>query len=136
METPDTANRPEVPAYKPFVEINFAAIEATIKQITDKSDQISMDMFKSGCELGEAEVELSRIEAQVAHGARNSGVKVTDAAAAELISIDPNVVAMRNKVARLRAKAGAIRNDAENIHGVRRMIVAWMTGQTKAGQDL
>ena len=136
METPDTATQPAVPAYKPFVEINFAAIEATIKQITDKSDQISMDMFKSGCELGEAEVELSRIEAQTALGVRNSGQKVTEGTVADAVSVDPNVVAMRNKVARLRAKASAIRNDAESIHGVRRMIVAWMSGQTKSGQDL
>ena len=136
METPDTATQPATPAYKPFVEINFAAIESTIKQITDKSDQISMDTFKSGCELGEAEVELSRVEANVALGVRNSGQKVTEGTVADAVSVDPNVIAMRNKVARLRAKSAAIRNDAENIHGVRRMIVAWMAGQTKAGQDL
>lgn len=123
-------------ALKNELTIDFATIENTIKGIAKKGDEISMDVFTSGKELGEAEVELSRIEAAAALQVRNSGQKVTEGMVADAVSVDPNVVAMRLKIARLRAKSAAIRNDAENVHGVRRMIVAWMTGQSKAGQDL
>ena len=126
----------EEQALKNELAIDFATIENTIRGIAKKSDDISMDIFNSAKELGEAEVELSRIEASAALQVRNSGQKVTEGTVADAVSVDPNVVAMRMKVARLRAKSAAIRNDAENIHGVRRMIVGWMAGQSKAGMDL
>lgn len=128
-----TAKTAENKDIVPVVELDFAAVEATIKSFHDTGRELCNLQYKWGVELADAEIQLKKIEANAGIAVRNSREKCTEGLVASLVDANDEVCEARKQVARLQARQNALRLDIDNRHDTRRLFSGWQASQVGAG---
>jgi len=115
------------------MKFNFGNPEVSIQEIADINAECIDQLYKTGCEVAEAECLLRQHTAQVSLNVRNSGVKVTEGHVSSVIDGDAELNELRKKVERLKVKLSCIRQELEANHDNRRLLEAWYNAQSKSG---
>ena len=118
------------------VQIDFANIEGSVNALIERGAKLANDLYTVGLDVAKAEIECKALEGTVAVRLRDSGVKVTEGYVASVVDSDPDVIALRKKYRNATAVLAKIRADLDCLHDTRRMLVAWINGQSKAGIDV
>lgn len=121
---------------KEMFQIDFANIEGSINALIERGAKLANDLYAVGLDVAKAEIDCEALEGTVAVRLRETGVKVTEGHVASVVDSDPDVIALRKKYRNATAVLAKIRADLDCLHDTRRMLVAWINGQTKAGIDV
>lgn len=133
MESNQTRFTDEAIKAATIVTIDYAKPEVTIDRLSSIGDLLVKDCFDATSELSDVETDLAAAEGRVAVAARAVGTKPTESAVAAIVDSDPEVIGLRKRAGKLRAKVSAMRTDIENLHDKRRMFCSWLDSQSRAG---
>lgn len=118
------------------LQIDFANIEATINMLVERSANLAAKLYETTLNVANAEIECRALEGTVAVRLRESGAKVTEGYVTSVVDADDDVCTLRQRHKMAVAELAKIRADLDNMHDIRRMLVAWMNGQSKSGIEV
>jgi len=119
------------------IQLDFSSPENCIKNIVKEGDDLTTLLYTASTDAYNAEEALLKATAKLSLSVRsNTAVKMTEGMVQATTDADGDLSLLRLKAAECKARLSAIRTDLDNLHNTRRMFVAWMQGQSKAGLDL
>lgn len=114
--------------------IDFASQENTIKSIVTAGEDLVALLGLETEDLALAKIKLSKTEADVERQIRNNAlVKVTEGYVSSAVSANTDVVALRERVARMEGKVAGIRASLDNVDRGYGLFKTWMLCQRPIG---